>query len=188
VRDEVAAQPAPRLPAVPPVLMAFLEPVAARMIGKLIINPLNRSRPGDIGILARAASTFDPAAAGSMAAHLVGDGTWQVPTLIRSKTMHLCDDPAFRREPALRYIAPATLKGWSKAAQKFAGFPAAARQTFRDAYDVLLNLTKVLDEAGVPMLAAATRAEPPGRYRAWPCTRSSTNSPGRACRRCGCCR
>jgi len=133
VRDEVAAQPTPRLPAVPPVLMAFLEPVAARMIGKLIINPLNRSRPGDIGILARAASTFDPAAAGSMAAHLVGDGTWQVPTLIRSKTMHLCDDPAFRREPALRYIAPATLKGWSKAAQKFAGFPVAARQTFRDA-------------------------------------------------------
>jgi imidazolonepropionase-like amidohydrolase len=155
VRDEVAAQPGPRLPAVPPVLMAFLEPVAERMIGKLIINPLNRSRPADIGLLARAASTFDPGAAAALAAHLVGDGTWQVPTLIRSKTMHLCDDPAFRREPALRYIAQPTLKGWSKAAQKFSGFPAAARQTFGDAYDVLLNLTKVLDTAGVPMLAGS---------------------------------
>jgi imidazolonepropionase-like amidohydrolase len=135
--------------------MAFLEPVAARMIGKLIVNPLNRSRPGDIGVLGHAVSTFDPKAAAALAAHLIGAGTWQVPTLIRLKTMHRCDDPAFRREPALRYMAPPTVKGWSKAAQKFAGFPPAARQTFRDAYDVMLNLTKVLDEAGVPMLAGS---------------------------------
>jgi len=155
VRDEVAAQPPPRMPRLPPVLMAFLEPVAARMIGKLVINPLNRSGPADVGILQHAASTFDPKAAAALAAHLVGDGTWQVPTLIRLKTMHRCDDPAFRREPALRYIAPPTLDGWSKAARKFAGFPAAARQTFRDAYDVMRNLTAVLDEAGVPMLAGS---------------------------------
>lgn len=155
VRDEVTARPAPRLPKVPPVLMAFLEPVAERMIGKLIVNPLNRSSPADIGILGHAASTFDGGAAAAMAAHMVDDGTWQVPTLIRSKTMHLCDDPAFRGEPALRYITPSTLQGWSKAAQKFSGFPAAARQTLRDVYDVLLSLTKVLDEAGVPMLAGS---------------------------------
>lgn len=155
VRDEVAAHPAPRLPSVPPVLMPFLEPVFERMIGKLVINPVNRSRPADIAILEHAASTFDPAAAAAVAAHFVRDGTWQVPTLIRSKTMHLCDDPAFRREAALRYVAPSVLRGWSKAAKKFSGFPAGARQTFRDAYDVLLNLTKVLDEAGVPMLAGS---------------------------------
>ena len=155
VRDAVAAQPAPRMPKVPPVLMAFLEPVAARMIGKLIVNPLNRSSPSDVSTLQQAASTFVPKAAAALAAHLVGDGTWQVPTLIRLKTMHRCDDPAFGREPALRYVAPATLTGWSKAATKFSGFPAAARQTFRDAYDVMLNLTKVLDEAGVPMLAGS---------------------------------
>jgi imidazolonepropionase-like amidohydrolase len=75
--------------------------------------------------------------------------------LIRLKTMHRCDDPAFGREPALRYIAPPVLKGWTKAAQKFSGFPSVARQTFHDAYDVMLNLTKVLDEAGVPMLAGS---------------------------------
>jgi hypothetical protein len=33
------------------------------------------------------------------------------------------------------------LKGWTKAAQKFSGFPPVARQTFHDAYDVMLNLT-----------------------------------------------
>jgi hypothetical protein len=155
VLDEVAAHPAPRLPSVPPVLMPFLEPVFERMIGKLVINPVNRSRPADVAILEHAASTFDPAAAGAVAARFVRDGTWQVPTLIRSKTMHLCDDPMFRREQALRYVAPSVLRGWSKAAKKFSGFPAGARQTFRDAYGVLLNLTKVLDEAGVPMLAGS---------------------------------
>jgi hypothetical protein len=53
VRDAVAAQPTPRMPQVPPVLMAFLEPVAARMIGKLIINPLNRSSPSDVDLKRR---------------------------------------------------------------------------------------------------------------------------------------
>jgi imidazolonepropionase-like amidohydrolase len=39
--------------------------------------------------------------------------------------------------------------------EKFSGYPASARQTFRAVYGVLLNLTKVLDEAGVPMLAGS---------------------------------
>ena len=135
--------------------MPFLEPVFERMIGKLVINPVNRSRPADIGILEHAASTFDQGAATAMAARFVRDGTWQVPTLIRSRTMHLCDDIAFRREPGLRYVAPPVLQGWSKAAKKFSAFPASARQTFRTVYGVMLNLTKVLDEAGVPMLAGS---------------------------------
>ncbi len=52
-------------------------------------------------------------------------------------------------------MAPSVLRGWSKAAKKFSGFPDGARQTFRDVYGVMLNLTKVLDEAGVTMLAGS---------------------------------
>jgi len=155
VRDEVAASPPPRLPAIPPLIQPLVAPLFERMIGKLIINPVNRSRPADIAILEHAASTFDQDAAAALAGRLAADETWQVPTLIRSKTMHLCDDPAFRREPALRYVAPAVLKGWSQAAKKFSAFPAGARQTFLAVYGVLLSLTKVLDEAGVPMLAGS---------------------------------
>jgi imidazolonepropionase-like amidohydrolase len=155
VRDEVTARPAPRLPKVPAAVMPLLEPIAERMISKLVVNPVNRSRPADIGILEHAASTFDHDAAAAMAARFAGDGTWQVPTLIRTRTMHLCDDPAFARAPGLRYVAPPVLRGWSKAAKKFSGFPDGARQTFRDVYGVMLNLTKVLDEAGVKMLAGS---------------------------------
>ena len=52
-------------------------------------------------------------------------------------------------------MAPTVLRGWSKAAKKFSAFPASARQTFRAVYGVMLNLTKVLDEVGVPMLAGS---------------------------------
>ncbi len=155
VQDEVRARPAPRLPKVPAAVMPLLEPIAERMISKLVVNPVNRSRPADIGILAHAASTFDSGAAAAMAARFASDGTWQVPTLIRTRTMHVCDDPAFGRDPGLRYVAPSVLRGWSKAAKKFSGFPDGARQTFRDVYGVMLNLTKVLDEAGVAMLAGS---------------------------------
>jgi imidazolonepropionase-like amidohydrolase len=79
VQDEVTARPAPRVPPVPPVIMPFLEPVFERMIGKLVINPVNRSRPADISILEHAASTFDQGAATTMAARFVRDVTWQVP-------------------------------------------------------------------------------------------------------------
>jgi imidazolonepropionase-like amidohydrolase len=155
VQDEVRSRPVPRLPKIPAPVMPLLEPIAERMVAKLVVNPLNRSRPADIAILEHAASTFDPGPAAALAARFASDGTWQVPTLIRTRTMHLCDDPAFRREQALRYVAPSVLRGWAKAAKKFSGFPADARQTFRDVYGVMLNLTKVLDEAGVKMLAGS---------------------------------
>ena len=95
------------------------------------------------------------AAGAALAQRFVRDGTWQVPTLIRSRTMHLCDDPAFREDPGLRYVAPSALRTWRKAADKFARFPASSRETFRAVYATLLALTKVLDDVAVRMLAGS---------------------------------
>ena len=152
VDREVAALPAPKMP---PAWLPIPEPLFDRVIRTIVVNPLNRSQPGDVAILARAAATFAEDAAAALAQRFVRDGTWQVPTLIRSRTMHLCDDPAFRDDPDLRYVAPPTLRTWTKAADKFARFPASSRETFRAAYATLLALIKVLDEAGVRMLAGS---------------------------------
>ena len=152
VQREVAARPAPKLP---PLKLPFLEPVFDRVFRKIVINPVNRSRQPDVDILAHVAATFDQDAAAALAARFVRDGTWQVPTLIRSRTMNLCDDPAFRDDPNLRYVSPSTLRGWTKAANKFASFPASSRETFRAVYATLLHLTKALDDAGVRMLAGS---------------------------------
>jgi hypothetical protein len=44
-------------------------------------------------------------------------------TLIRSRTMHLCDDIAFRREPGLRYVAPSVRPGLVEGGEEVLRFP-----------------------------------------------------------------
>ena len=123
VDREVAALPAPSMSR---FSFPIPEPVFERIIRKIVINPVNRSQQADVDILAHVSATFAQDAAAALAERLVRDGTWQVPTLIRSRTMHLCDDPAFRDDPDLRYVSRSTLRGWAKAADKFARFPAGA--------------------------------------------------------------
>jgi hypothetical protein len=152
VEAEVAARPLPKMP---PVKLPFLESIFGRMLRNLVVNPLNRSQQGDVDILDHVAATFDGDAVAGLTERFVADGTWQVPTLIRAKTTHLCDDPAFREDPNLRYLSPAALATWTKAADKFASFPSASRQTFRTNYAILRQLTRLLDEAGARMLAGS---------------------------------
>lgn len=149
---EAAATGAPAMK-VPPVKLPFLDRIMDRVLTKLVINPLNRSKPADHANLALAVGTFDPARARTLAERFAADGTWQVPTLIRIKAQELCDSPAFAEDPDLAYMTPATRKAWRAAAAKFAGFPASARATFTEAYERQLELTKLFDDAGVKMLA-----------------------------------
>ena len=120
-----------------------------------MINPVNLSRQGDIDILAQVTASFDQGAVAGLAQRFVADETWHVPTLIRTRTMNLCDDPEFPTQPGLRYIAPSTLRAWQKAASKFAKFPPGARQTFRAVYATLTHRASLLDAAGVRMLAGS---------------------------------
>jgi len=80
VQDEVRSRPVPRLPKIPAPVMPLLEPIAERMVAKLVVNPLNRSRPADIAILEHAASTFDPGLAlrGPVGAAGLGEGGEEV--------------------------------------------------------------------------------------------------------------
>jgi hypothetical protein len=64
----VAARPAPKLP---PIKLPFLEPVFDRLFRKLVINPVNMSRPENIDILGHVTATFDQSAAASLAQRFV---------------------------------------------------------------------------------------------------------------------
>lgn len=152
IQAAAAARPQVKMPS---VRLPFMETLLDRVIARLVINPVNMTRQPDVDILDRAATTFDQDAAAKLAERFVRDGTWQVPTLIRSRTNYTCDDPAFGTDPNLRYISAATLRGWTKATAKFSRFPEASRQTFRLVYATMLRLTKLLDEAGVKMLAGS---------------------------------
>ena len=148
----VAGRPDMKLP---PVKIPFLEALLERVIQKIVINPVNMSRQPDVDILQRAVATFDEEEAGALARVLAADATWQVPTLIRSRTTYLADDRAYASDPDLRFVAPATLAAWTKATAKFSKFSPASRETFRAVYATMMALTKVFDDLGVRMLAGS---------------------------------
>jgi imidazolonepropionase-like amidohydrolase len=125
------------------------------VLAKVVVNPANMSRPADIDILGQVSASFDQSAVAGLAQRFVADGTWNVPTLIRTRTMYHCDDAEFAEAPGLRYMAPSTVRIWQKAARKFARFPASSRQTFASVYATLAHLASLLDAAGVPMLTGS---------------------------------
>lgn len=174
----VASLPSLKLPS---IKLPFVDRILTRVLRKIVVNPIARSKPATIEIRQRAIDTFSEAKAIDLAARFVADGTWQTPTLIRLRTQELCDAPEFRNDPHLAYMAPARVKTWTAVTDTFAKLPSEARATFRAYYDLQLRLTKLFDDAGVKMLAAATPSAAPGSSPGSPSTASSTSWPGRAC-------
>ena len=127
-----------------------------RVLRKVVINPVNRSTPAEVEILQQAVDTFSEERAAELAEQFAEDGTWQVPTLIRLRTQYLCDAPEFSDDPDLQYMAESTTKTWQGATRTFVKkFPPPSRATFRAAYEVLLRMTKIFSDGGVPMLAGS---------------------------------
>ena len=151
--EAIAALPAIRLPS---VKLPFMDRILMRVLRKVVINPLNRSTPAEIEILQRAVDTFSEERAAELAGQFAADGTWQVPTLIRLRTQHLCDAPEFSDDPDLQYMAAPTVQAWQGAAGTFTKkFTPQSRATFRAVYDVLLRMTKIFHDGGVRMLAGS---------------------------------
>lgn len=152
IRAALAAGPGMKAP---PFRIPFADKVMGPIIRKIVINPVLRSSPLDVQMLRRAIDTFDPDRAGELAAQFVADGTWHCPTLIRERTSELCDAPEFRDDPNLRLVDDRTVGEWREAAAKFDALPADTKATYRDAYDLQLRLTKLLDDAGVRLIAGS---------------------------------
>ncbi|MFE6484016.1 amidohydrolase family protein [Streptomyces sp. NPDC057757] len=139
----------------PPVKLPFMDRLIDRMVKKLVINPVNQTKPQAVERMRRAVETYDSTMAHSLAVRFVDDNTWQVPTLIRVKTQELSDDPDFAQAPELRHMDDRTLKRWRKATATFTKFPPSTRATFRELYERQLQLTKAFDDADVPMLTGS---------------------------------
>jgi imidazolonepropionase-like amidohydrolase len=151
--EAIAGLPSLRLPS---VKLPFMDRVLMRVLRRVVINPINRSSPAEIEILQQAIDTFSEERAAELAGVFAEDGTWQVPTLIRLRTQHLCDLPEFSEDPDLQYMAASTTKSWQNAANSFATkFTPQSRGTFRAAYEVLLRMTKIFNDGGVKMLAGS---------------------------------
>lgn len=153
LRRELDAVPAMKGP---PVRLPFLDGIAEYFLNKLVVNPAVQTKPDDTRRRAILVKTFDEARCRKVARELRAAGNWQVPTLIRRKASEQADDPAFARDPNLRFMPPETVELWrSTTARYVEKVPAQARRLFREDYALGLRVVKIFDEEGVPMLAGS---------------------------------
>ncbi|MDF1552937.1 MAG: amidohydrolase family protein [Deferrisomatales bacterium] len=92
----------------------------------------------------------------SLAQAFVGNETWQVPSLIRLKGMFTSTDPSFADDTNLIYLPQEILTLWEQIVQDVESTVSPeATETMRQYYDFLKNVTKLLKESGVKMLAGS---------------------------------
>lgn len=145
------------IPELPALESHIVEKLAEWVLLKRVVNP---ATAGDdaagVEPMRKALAGFDEDRCRTSMRQLRAAGNWQVPTLIRLKTIYFADDPAFARDPRLRYVPPDTVASWRDTAQKFAQmYSPADRATMHAGYEASLRMVKLLDEEGVPMLAGS---------------------------------
>jgi imidazolonepropionase-like amidohydrolase len=157
IEQTVTDRPAPKFPSVPklPFAERLMEMLMARVMAKIVINPLLLAKPVDAKLIADAGRSFNDDKAREMARVFAADQTWQCPTLIRCRTQQFCEDPAYRDNPDNRFASKRTLKNWQKATEKYSSRPAAMRVAYRDHYGRQLQMVRIFDEQGVKMMAGS---------------------------------
>jgi imidazolonepropionase-like amidohydrolase len=144
-------------PEIPAIKSHILEKLAEWALLKRVVNPAAAAHEaGGVAPMRAALNGFDEPTCRAAMQKLKAAGNWQVPTLIRLKAIYTADDPAFARDPNLRFMPPATVETWREVTADFKKIYAPAdRATMRQGYAASLRLVKLLDEEGVPMLAGS---------------------------------
>jgi len=103
----------------------------------------------DAPFMQRAMDSYDAAACEGVARTLAQSVTWQVPTMIRLRTMTNSDSPAFRSDRNLKYVDPTTKALWNRLATEFAALqPASGPETMRKTYGAFVTTLKLLRAQG----------------------------------------
>jgi imidazolonepropionase-like amidohydrolase len=104
----------------------------------------------------RVVDTFSQAKFHDLAARFVAAGTWQVPTLIRDRTMQIGDDARYRNDPNLRYVPKHVKQTWEDVSQQFeTAISPEGRRTLRNLFALQTQLVKPFIDAGAPMMAGS---------------------------------
>lgn len=152
LREELARLP----PVKGPPNIPFIGTLLAGSIQKRLVNPTVSSTPESVARIQRAIDTYSDVKDRQLATRFITDGTWQVPTLIRLRTMYFGDAPEYRNNPNLRYLPAATVQQWQDVAQDFTTkLPPASKATYHNLYALQLKLVKLFEEMHVPMLAGS---------------------------------
>ena len=120
-----------------------------------INNPLLYSAL-DAPFYRRIAQTYDEGKCQSLAKVLAKNETWQVPTLIRLRTMEFSGSKLYRTDPNLVYVDKRTRALWEGLGKQYADqLSPDAVTAFQDYYGLQQRLTKLLKRNGVKILAGS---------------------------------
>ncbi len=123
---------------------------------RLTANPTLLIDAAGFKLLQRILDTYDDAKCRALAKTFAVSRTWQVPTLIRVRAMELGDDASFTGNPDLRYVPADDRALWQDVGRSFtAKIAPDQRATLEALFKRQLQLTKMLDRAGVKMLAGS---------------------------------
>ena len=152
LRTELAAL---KSPTIPNIKFPFADRIFGAILARIVVNPQLRTSPELAAIMGRAIDAFSDDKARALAEVFITHDTWQCPTLIRERTNERGDDSGWSGDPELRYMSAKTRKLWAKTAKKAVSLPASTRRTFHDLYGAQQRLTRILADAGVPLLTGS---------------------------------
>jgi imidazolonepropionase-like amidohydrolase len=150
LRSDARTRPGIKLP---PFKIPFLERIVTWRMQNLLVNPAAFSDPVDVARIQRALDTYDADKAAAVAAELAEHGTWQVPTLVRLRSMEFAGAPKYDRDESLAYLPAKNIKRWRNVTAKFLAMPAEAQKTYRDLYPRQLGLAKLFADSSVRMMS-----------------------------------
>jgi imidazolonepropionase-like amidohydrolase len=128
-------------------------PPTPEIIQRVLATPTIALRQDDVALIQRAIDTYSEDRCRTLANLLAKNETWQVLTLIRSKTMLMPDLPEFQDNPNLKYVAPEVRTMWREALDIYNRTPAAAKATYKKLYEHNLQMVRSFKQAGVKILA-----------------------------------
>jgi len=146
LRKAIAAKP----PQAPPSASG---PGPAERALRATTNPTMATDPVNFDLMKRVVATYSDDKCRALMKRIKKDGMWMTPTLIRLRTMEFGDDPAYRHSPNLRYVPAKTQILWQEMADQFPKIVTPGRRAMLKKFWALqLRLTKLLEDAGVPMM------------------------------------
>ncbi len=150
------------------VLLKLRPPAATKMsdadlkslTGKLVVaNPilfLLKSNPKLIDRSRKLIDSFSETKARDIAATFARNQTWHCPTLIRGETMRFADENRITDSPDTRYLPKQIRDMYLEFSRQYAELlTPQMRETLKLHKELALRVTKILDEAGVPMMTGS---------------------------------
>lgn len=132
----------------------FSDKLLMPLLQKTIINPSALLTASSISQFNTLMTQYDPELCRQSMQVFKDNGTWMVPTLIRTKTSTLAFEPEMAANENLRYVQKPIVDKWTSVTADYnKKFNNADRAVLRNTYALNLKMVKVLSDADVRLLA-----------------------------------